>query len=200
MRPFLAGLTGHVGSGKSTLLAHLTSSGVFVINGDAVAKRIIYTEKNKGVLVDIFGGSILDNHGEYDLKEIRRIFFPNQHIRELMQNYFSNRVWKEIEKIAEESGELVVVVENAVLFEQGWKNHFNLIVCLYCDEEEAIRRVVDSGKLSYEEVTNILDSQMPIKTKIELADISIDTTDFEEDEGKELVETLMRMVEQKYLS
>jgi dephospho-CoA kinase len=178
MKPFIVGVTGHIGGGKSKLLDQLKALGVFVIQADEVAKEILYTEQNKVLLIEMLGDTILDENNAYNFKEIRRIIFSDYVAKNKLEVYLTDKVWKEIKTRIDTSKDVLVFVENAILFEQGWSEHFNLIICVYCDLEEAIKRVTETRDVTREEVLAIISSQMPIEKKISLSDFSINTTNF----------------------
>lgn len=132
-------------------------------------------------MVNIFGEDIFHENGEINLQKIRDLFIEDNQEgkdrRDLFYVYFGIEIWKEIEKIANESGKFFVFVENAVMFEYSWHNYFNLIICVYCSDEEARRRILTSRKnwnmKIYDAFRKI---QLPVERKIELSDVSIDTT------------------------
>lgn len=181
MKPVLIGVTGPAAGGKSLVMEALRGLGFFTIDSDSLAKRIIYTEKNHEYLINIFGEDIFLENGEINLSKIRDLFIEDSGAgkdrRELFYVYFGHDIWREIERIANDSCHFFVFIENAVLFEYSWQRHFNLIVCVYCTDEEARRRILTSRKSwnikIYEAFKKI---QLPVERKIELSDVSIDTT------------------------
>ena len=197
MKPILIGITGNIGSGKSRLLSELKKLDIFVIEADAIAKEILYTEENKEILQSLLGKSILKNN-EYDFNEIRRIIFSDKKAKKGLEQIAAGKVWQRIQLLLSQSKKYIVFIENAVLFEQGWQDYFNLIVCIHCSQEESIRRVTASRNISEEEVNSIIHAKFPIEDKIKLSDISIDTTNFKKEEKSKSLEYLIEAVQELF--
>lgn len=198
MKPFLVGVTGTIGSGKSRLLKQLAALDILVIKADDVAKKVLYTEENKVTLKSLLGETICNEDNVYDLKEIRRILFSEPTRKSALEKFARPLVLDAIEKMIKASSGLIAVIENAVLFEDGWGNYFNLIICLSCDEGEAIRRVTSSRSVTSDDVRAIMKSQMPIEEKIALSDIHIDTTSFEKNDHNATLNRLFELLKETY--
>lgn len=198
MKPFLIGVTGPIGGGKSRLLNNLEERGFSVLKADNVAKELIYTEKNKHWLGTILGTTIFNTDESFDFAEIRKIIFSRQEALAVLNEYTSKHVWPEIKRRAEAFGELVVIIENALLFEDKWEDYFNLTVCVYCDEKESIRRVTETRNVSHDDVVKIIATQLPLHIKIESSDITIDTTHFKKHERYKSMDALLSILQARY--
>jgi dephospho-CoA kinase len=185
MKPFLVGVTGNIGAGKTTALKGIKSLGYTVISADILAKKVIYTESNKQILTKILGFKIIKDDGTYDLKEVRDAIFSNPHRKKRFEDFSKPLVWERIEKIInilEKEGREIIFIENAMLYEQGWQDKFDVIICIFCNEEESIKRILLSRNISERELLKIIDSQCTGAEKGAVSDLSIDTTYLGKDE------------------
>lgn len=181
MKPILIGVTGNAGGGKSTFIDILEKLGLSTIKADDIAKEVIYTPKNYSTLLEIFGTSVLGENKQIDLKKVAALFFDlsekGKRVRGLMHQHFREIIWNEVKRQAEARNRFLVFIENAVLFEGDWKEHFNYIICVYCSDEEARRRIKASRpNWSEERIEAVMKIQLPIEEKIRLSNLPFDTT------------------------
>lgn len=180
MKPFIVGVTGNIGGGKTRLLKKIEALGFKIINADTVAKRIIYTKEHEQFLIKILGAGIIKD-GNYVLPEIGKIIFSNDFKRKKLEEFAMPYILKEVKRIIKESGEFIVFIENAMLYEQGWISLFDFIICISCKKEVSVARTMLSKNMEQEDVLKIIKSQVPSEVKEALADLAIDTTYFSKD-------------------
>ncbi|WP_392565656.1 dephospho-CoA kinase [Utexia brackfieldae] len=75
-KPLIVALTGGVASGKSTVERLFSQLGVPIVDADKISRQVV--EKGQPALhqlVDHFGSSILDQHGELNRNRLRQIIF-----------------------------------------------------------------------------------------------------------------------------
>lgn len=186
------GFTGGIASGKTSRCEHLLklakqkadqrhhSFGVFGINADTVAHRVydpgtVAYDK----IVQRFGAEIVNrgNEDRIDRKKLGAIVFADE---EKLQDL--NRImWPEIDKallaevdrcyelssVKEGNRLTLVILEAAILIEQGFVRHCRDVWLTSCEPEEAIRRSAQRDGLSEQEARRRVLAQWTIARRLD---------------------------------
>jgi dephospho-CoA kinase len=150
-------VTGNVGSGKSTAGKILEELGGYRIDSDGVAHWVISREGPAyASVVERFGKEILLEDGSIDRRALGKIVFSDPEkkkvLEELTHPWVLQKIQEELMK-AKEKGVPFVVLEIPLFFEGGLDRYFPYSLLL-------------TAKLSLEEVTHRLRSQMKEEEKI----------------------------------
>lgn len=172
----IIGVTGGMGSGKSLASRMFGELGAVVIEADKVGKKLYSidpTLKNK--IVEAFGNDILDDSGEVSFKELAAVAFKNSFSVGLLNSITHPFIKIAIrEKIIELSiSHDVILVDAALLYEGELLYSVDYIITVTAPEELRVKRVVDSGRFSEEEVRKRMALQLPEKEKADRADYVI---------------------------
>lgn len=158
-------ITGGIGCGKSTLAQILASLGCAVLDADAVVHAL---EASPGEAVAkisaVFGADVLKADGSVDRSQLGRIVFSdpealqrlNAIIHPLVRQRF--QVWL----ATQDSGIKVAVIP--LLFEVGWIDSWDGVVCVTCDPAEQVRRLRSRG-WSDAEIRQRVKAQLPLSEK-----------------------------------
>lgn len=172
----IIGVTGGMGSGKSLASRMFGELGAIVIEADKVGKKLYSidpTLKNK--IVEAFGNDILDDSGEVSFKKLAAVAFKNSLSVGLLNSITHPFIKIAIrEKIIELAiSHDVIVVDAALLYEGELLYSVDYIITVTAPEELRVKRVVDSGRFSEEEVRKRMALQLPEKEKADRADYVI---------------------------
>ncbi len=162
----IIGITGGVGAGKSTILSYIEANyNARVIYSDQVANDI----KKKGYpaydeLLTLLGVEILGDDGEIDKGKMAEAIFKDKTLLDKVNNVLHPAVNTFIINIIDTErakGELdFVIVEAALLIENGYKEIVDELWYVYADEDIRRERLKASRGYSNEKITGILKGQL----------------------------------------
>lgn len=196
------GLTGNYGMGKSTVAKYFSKLGAYVIDTDALVSELLEKKEVVEEIRKLLGNEVITD-GKLDKKKIAKIVFKNPFMRIYLENILHPLVFRRIEEIIEginTRGEpKIVVIEAPIIFERGYQNRFDIIVTVFCTEEQAIERLKKKG-VKEEDAKERLNSQFPIEMKKKNSDYLIDNSGSLEDTYLQVEEVFQKLVamERKY--
>jgi dephospho-CoA kinase len=169
----LFGLTGGVGMGKSTAAELLTELGVVTIDTDVIAREIV--QPGSEALEEIkrrFGPQVVGLQGELRRDEVARIVFASAPARQDLEAILHPRIreiW--LRQVAQWriEGKLKAAVVIPLLFETGAEKHFDAKICVACSALTQEQRLAARG-WSADQVRQRIAAQLPIETKVAMAD------------------------------
>jgi len=172
---YIAGLTGNYGMGKSFVLSVFKELGAEVLDSDAIVHHLLQDKKVISKVKKILGGEAENEHGTLIKKEVAKIIFRNNEIREKLEAILHPLVFHEIQKYLRKikGKQRLVIVEVPLLFEGGYQERFNRTITVYATQKTAIERLMKSG-ISRRNALKRLKAQLPIQIKKKKADYLID--------------------------
>lgn len=166
--------------GKTTVLEMFNRMGASTVNIDDLVHDILKKRSIVKKIVQICGDDILANSSgklSIDKKRMAKAIFNNTEKRKTVEQIIHPEVLKsmgEIEaKLVRKDPLSIIVFEVPLLFEAGYKKHFDKTILVYTKQNTAIRRLLKKG-FSKDEALKRLKAQMPITKKKEMSDFSID--------------------------
>lgn len=176
------GLTGGVGMGKSTAAALLAKEGVTIVDTDVLARQLV--EPGQPALAEIqraFGPEVLAADGSLRRDVLARRVFSDPIARRTLEAVLHPRIrelwqmqlaeWRStLEQSlasADRGGLFCVVIP--LLFETHAEHEFDATVCLACSSATQHQRL-SSRKWSADQITQRIQSQLPIDEKMARAD------------------------------
>ncbi len=135
----LLGVTGGIGAGKSVSSRVLSELGVPWLDTDQIAReQSAVGSEGLQEIVRAFGDEILNPKGELQREVLSRIVFGDPAARRLLEGILHpriSRVWRS--RIAEWAGSGVptAAVIIPLLYEKGYEEDFNRVVCLACTRQ-----------------------------------------------------------------
>ncbi len=197
------GLTGGIGTGKSTVGRKLKERGYPVIDLDVISREVITYPEVKEKLVEEFGSEILLDKGaarekwEISRNRLGQIVFKDEKkvnvLNSIMHPAIIRKMKREMEK--EEKIHRTVIVEVQLLFEVNLEGEFDFTVLVYSDKEVQMKRVMERDKRDFEEVKNIIGSQMDMELKRKKSDYIIENNGSMEELDNE-IEKFVRKLEE----
>lgn len=187
------GLTGGIGTGKSLVTSFLQDQGANVINADLLGHEA-YLPGTVGFeqVVSEFGEDIVGADGHVDRQKLGPIVFSDpsnmDRLNAIMHPLIKDMIQTQLDYV-EGKGQLIAIVEAAVLIEAGWESLFDEIWVVTADEEEIISRLASRNGLSREDSQKRINSQMTSIERSAHGDVIINNTGSVED-LKENVESL----------
>ena len=194
----LIGLTGSLGSGKSTVAGMFARQGAYVIDADAVVhEQLRPTGKAYKKVVKTFGKDILSGK-DIDRRKLADIVFRNEHKLKQLTSIVHPIAFKEVQarikSLKRDAKIFMIVVDAPLLIEAGWHRWMDYIVVVKASKEVQVSRLMTQRKMTRPEILRRMKSQLPIKQKINMADIVIDNN-----KGLKEIEKQTRMIVERLL-
>lgn len=182
-RPCLVGLTGGLASGKSTVAVMLGRRGVPVFDADAAVHRLYRAGEAGAVAVaETFGPDTLADDGSVDRQALaRRVVGDDEalpRLNELIHPLVRNAVALWLDELDPQPP--VAVVEAALLVETGSYRNYDVLVVVWCEAEQQLRRAVDRG-MDQDQARGLLEAQLGLEDKRAVADVVIDNSGTQEE-------------------
>jgi len=182
----IIGLTGGIASGKSTAAATLGSWGAHVIDADKLGHRA-YLQNTPAfdAVVSTFGEDTVGEDGEIDRRVLGgKVFGRPEKLKAL-----TDIVWPairalaqaQIDTVAAQQPERVIVLEAAVLLEAQWQDLVDEIWVTIVDRAVAIARASARDGVDAEAIEARIDAQLDNEERRRAADHVIDNSGSEED-------------------
>lgn len=139
------GLTGGIGAGKSTVSRVLADQGAVIVDADLVAREVVEPgTPGLAALVDAFGDGILDPDGSLNRPALAQQAFGSDESRLLLNSILHPRIGQRTAELVEGAPADGIVIQDVPLLVEGRMGPvFNLVVVVYVDEEERVRRLVE---------------------------------------------------------
>ena len=171
-QPIILAVTGGIACGKTETGRILSKEGFAVLDTDLLAHDLM----KAGMpvferVVEHFGKTILRADGNIDRAKLGQLVFDDPNQRAVLNRLVHPAVmeaakqWK-----TEQDGDAVILVP--LLFEAGWTEGWDAIVCVSADEKQIFQRLGKRG-LSENEAHKRISAQMPLAEKEAQADFII---------------------------
>ncbi|WP_437627430.1 dephospho-CoA kinase [Sorangium sp. So ce1151] len=176
----LFGLTGGLGSGKSTVAARFRAQGLPVIDADALAREVV-AKGTEGLdeVVRAFGPEVLLPDGSLDRARVAAAVFADPGKRRQLNAIVHPRITAlTLERAAalEARGEPLACYEAALLVENRVVDVFRPLVVVAVPEAVQIARAMARDGATEGEVRARLAAQLPLSSKVAVADYVIENS------------------------
>ncbi len=162
-------LTGGIACGKTTLADILCEEGCEVLDTDALAHAL---EAPGGAavapIVAALGAEMRAVDGGIDRRRLAQKVFSDQNARLVLNGIVHPRIRTDLTRWLATPGDRMKVAVIPLLFEVGWDEGWDAVVCVACSEVEQMRRLRARG-LSEAEARVRLAAQLPLVEKIRRA-------------------------------
>ena len=162
------GLTGTIGSGKSRVGRCLAGRlGLAYIDLDLLCADLLQPGRpGWQALRDEVAPSFFLADGSLDRRKLRRAIFQDNDLRRRMDNLLHPLALAEMRKAVTGSA----LVEVPLLFEAGWRNHFDAVISVYASPVICCRRIMERDGVSADEAARSLGAQLDPAAKALRAD------------------------------
>lgn len=168
------GITGRSGSGKSTLAKALERLGAEVLDGDAIAERLLAPGSPLLLNVrDAFGSEFFRQDGTLDRKKLGSKVFSDERslviLNLIVHPHFKRLVEDKIEDLKKQDGSTeFAVLDAAVLFEASLERICDLVVAVICDDASMALRISQRDGITEQAAMDRISAQ-----KSRLSDFSL---------------------------
>ena len=184
--PKVVAVTGGIGSGQSTVCKKLIELGCRIIDLDKKAKQIIQKDASlQEELKTVFGKEIFTSNGNLDRKLLGRLAFSDEirtrELNKLVHPRMVVDVIEEMETARFSEKYPLIVIDAALIFEISIEQMFDVVIVVYANKENRIKRVMERDDLKRAEILARISRQIPLEDKKEWADYVIDNNGTIED-------------------
>ena len=171
------GITGGLGSGKSEVTEFFKQKGARVFDADVEAKLILLRlEGVQKAVIAAFGETVLNEVGELDFQRLARHAFANADRQRQLNEILHPEVILAADKamiLAEQDGAAMFILDAPLLFEAKLEEYLDLTVMVIADQQVRIKRALERGNLTEEDILRRIQLQMPDKEKLARADLVV---------------------------
>ena len=160
-------LTGGIGCGKTTVLREFEQLGIPCFVADEVAAAY-YDDPAFVAEVDrMLGGGTMTTDGQADKQAIAGIVFNDPKMLLRLNAMIHPRVWDDYLQFARPHADApYCLFESAIVYEYGFDQLVDKVVCVYLDREERLRRLAMRDHVDRERLETRMRNQMPAEEYI----------------------------------
>ena len=167
-------ITGGIGTGKTYISQFFVQMGIPVFYADEEAKKCYGDPEVIEAIHSCFGDKVFTDQ-KIDFKKLAEYVFQDPQRREFVNQLIHPKVMERFGTWAAEQQAPSVMMESAILFENGLDKFFDLVIVVDAPMNVRIERVKKRNpNLSEEEIVSRIQAQMPQEEKCRRANIVID--------------------------
>ena len=170
----ILGITGSFGSGKTAVAKLFERYGYGIINADKIGHQLYNKTSIKNKVIKKFGKEILSNN-KIDRNKLKKIVFYNKKELKKLNKIMWPEIIREIKTIIKKSGKKMAI-DAAILIEAKALSLVDKLVVAKIDKKIQMKRLINKGKYTKQEIKNILSSQLLQNKKLKYADYIIDNS------------------------
>jgi dephospho-CoA kinase len=179
-KSIVVGITGGFGSGKSTVAAIIEAKGFKVLILDDIAKNLMVSDESLKTRISAeFGNESYNPDGSLNRQFLaKNVFAGTDDSRkklDLLNSIVHPAVIDEMIRKVDEleiSGEKLVFVESALIFETGLEDGFDYVVTVFAPNDKILERAAAKGYNESQAMERISE-QLSVEEKLKLSDFSI---------------------------
>ena len=184
------GLTGGIASGKSTVSLYLASLGMEIIDGDLLAREVLVLYPEILTYLQDTYGDLIFQEGQLDRRALGRIIFQDEEKKRAYLDVIMPKIVEEARKRLKEAKGSFVVLDAALLFEEGLEKDVDITVTVFVPYEVQLERLLKRDGLTVSEAVSRIRSQMPLTEKKRRADHVVDNSGSREETYQQINEIL----------
>lgn len=171
----ILGLTGSFGSGKTTVAAMFKKAGAKVIDADKIMADLLAPGgKCVKKVAKVFGHAIL-KASKIDRAALANIVFKDPRELKKLTDILYPIGKQEVKKqLAQFKSSQLIVLDVPLLFESGWDKLTDATIVVQSSQNIQIQRLIKRTGLTKAAILKRIKRQMPMKEKLQRADIVID--------------------------
>ncbi len=195
----VAAITGGIGSGKSLVYRLFLELGAFGIDCDVLSREAVRPcTKAWWQLIEHFGKEILKRDLEIDRKRLREIVVADSARRRYLEAVIHPEVMAmcraRIEAIRKIEPNALIVVDVPLLIEAGFVDKFDVVILVYVNEKEQLKRVMEREGIDEQEAKELIALQIPLNEKLKFADIVINNEGTVEETAKQVKRAFQNLI------
>ena len=166
------GITGSIATGKSTVTNYLKEHGYLVVDSDKLAYDALTIDE---ACIKMTKARFKLGPGPIDRKALGKIIFHDEKAKKDLEGIIHPYVIRKIkEMIAMNQDQKIIFLDIPLLFESNLEYLCDMIMVVYLNKNEEIKRLMKRDQISEDYATTIINNQMSIEEKKMRADIVID--------------------------
>ena len=170
-KPRIVALTGGIGCGKTTVLHEFQKLGIPCIVADEVAGSYYREPSFLAEIRRLFGDRVLLPDGSADKRAIAQIVFSDKNALQQLNGLIHPRVMGDLKMFAlQHVDSPYVIFESAIIYEYGFDQMVDCVVCVYLEEEERLRRLELRDHATREQLLARMRNQLSAEEKMMRAD------------------------------
>ncbi len=170
-KPLHVGLTGGIGSGKTTVSNIFAELGVPVIDADVIARQVVKAGQPAfEKIVNFFGETILDENGELNRSEMRKLVFNDSEARTRLESFTHPEIQAEMSRLSEQVSYPYCIISSPLLLESRAAHKLDKILVIDLPESEQIQRASMRDRSNPADIKKIVRSQLDRETRLKFAD------------------------------
>ncbi|KRM54905.1 dephospho-CoA kinase [Lacticaseibacillus sharpeae] len=178
------GVTGGIATGKSSIARELAALGFPVVDADSIARQVVAPGSPLlAAIATEFGAEVVDQDGTLNRPALAQLVFGHDaalgRLNALMQPAIRREFVRQLHA-AVATGAEIVVGDVPLLFEQQYQEYFDGIVVAVADKEYQLERIMARDGLSQVQARHRIEAQMPLSSKVQQADFTVNTMGPEE--------------------
>ncbi|WP_304652936.1 dephospho-CoA kinase [uncultured Ligilactobacillus sp.] len=191
---YILGLTGGIGMGKTTISNFLQTLGFKILDADVIARKVVEpATPGLAELQKTFGPQIIQTDQTLDRAKLGKIVFSDPKKLAQLDQIMQPLIRAEYEKqltLAEQKGCKVVVIDAALLFENGYADHCDAVINVEVPKAVQLKRIIERDHLSEEAALERITSQMSAEKRRKLATITVDSSGTVEETQAQVIKWL----------
>jgi len=171
----VVGLTGSFGSGKSTVAGIFKKSGACVIDADSLAHECLRPGSAAyKKIISIFGKGVVRANKTIDRGRLGEAAFGDHCLLLKLNSIIHPEVIRRIRRKIKAVKSGLVVLDAPLLIEAGLQREVDKVVVVSANQNNQIKRLQRRCSLNRASILKRINSQIPLKKKISIADFVID--------------------------
>lgn len=192
----IIGITGSIACGKSFVSNYLSQKGYCVIDTDKISHEITLPNEIGYLEIKKHFPTVIENE-TINRKKLADLIFNNALLRQELNNILHPIIKKRCIDDINKSNEKLIFLDVPLLFEAGFDDLCNTIICVSVSKDIQIQRLIERDNISYEEAIKKIDSQMDLKEKMARSHYIINN-DFDHSTTIMYIEEILNKLKEKY--
>lgn len=190
----LIGLTGGIATGKSAVTKYLREQGLKVIDADQLVKSIYETDECLEFIKINF--PVAWKNGAINFPKLRELFFQDLKNKAAIETFIYERLPEAFKKATQElKDQNFCIYDVPLLFEKKLDQKTDLSIVIYTPRDIQLVRLMKRDQINRESAERILDAQMDIEEKKNLADFVIHNDGTLEELAADVGQLLLQVLE-----
>ena len=196
----IMGITGGIATGKSTVSSMLEVAGFSIIDSDKISREVSNDPATINAIRKAFGEEVFNDKGELDRIKLGDIIFKSRAQRKKLNNIVQLKIFwkmfKEFWRLRFTEKKNSIVLDVPLLYETKILEYicYPIIVVAVDDEEKVKKRLMIRNQLTEVQAMDRIKSQMPLKLKIEKADIVVNNSGNFNELQKEFADNTLKQI------
>lgn len=188
------GITGGTGAGKSTVSEMFRKQGIYVIDGDKVARKVTQPgEECLGILVQYFGNKILNSDSTMNRAKTAEIVFTDSKKLAILNEVTHKYINKEITNLLKKENPQIAAIDGAVIIGSPVEDRCEFIVSVVADADKRMKRIIERDKISEAAAMHRINAQPNEEFYIENSKYLIRNNGDEEQLGKAVAQVVEKI-------